>query len=141
MNTLAPNGGRVEAAAFARYGLGMGDAIGESPLSAPLMTLSPGGDVGLVGVRPTLIMTGLIGWGATGVADRLVYRGVRDCGLSLGEDSAESMMLAHGFELAGFVGVALLLAEDVEEAVGEGGERGGQCQVGSSCKFNIELVC
>lgn len=72
-------------------------------------------------------------------------------GLSLGEllDWSECMELVelglfmtcdHGFFVFVFVGVALRLAEEeTDEEVGEDGPR--EYQVGSSCKFTMDMVC
>lgn len=93
---------------------------------------------------------GLSGWGATGVVDRLVYCGVR-FGLSLGEELFDlgetvetvelglAITLDHG--LFDVVGVVLrLVQEETDEAVGDGGPR-LVYQVGSSCKFTMDMVC
>lgn len=93
----------------------------------------------------------LRGCGATGVAQRLVV-GVtlrlKDGGVGQGRKPGGEpdelsvsgdttlTLLAHGLLL---VGVMLRLAEDEEEALGEGGER-GQSQVRSSRKFETDIV-
>jgi hypothetical protein len=100
----------------------------------------------LMGMNPVDTCIGLMGWGATGVVDRLVYCGVR-FGLSLGEGLLElveldelglAIRLDQG--LLDVVGVVLLLVvDDTEEAVGDGGPRFAY-QVGSSWRLTIDMV-
>jgi hypothetical protein len=114
---------------------------------------SPGPDDdgrGDIGINPAPGWMGRSGWGATGVVDRLVYCGVR-FGLSLGDEAFElvelveivelglDMTLAQGLFVV--VGVVLLLVvEDTDEAVGDGGPRLYH-DVGSSCRFTMDMVC
>lgn len=79
------------------------------------------------------------------MVDRLVYGGVR-VGLCFGDDcllAANELGLVITLDqglLLVVVGVALRLVDvDTEDDVGEDGPR--LYQVGSSCKFTIDIVC
>ena len=100
-----------------------------------------------IGMKPVEGLKGRTGCGATGVVERGVYWGVR-FGLSLGDELVElvdmvELGLAMTFDQGLFevVGVVLrLVAEDTEDAVGDEGPRLAY-QVGSSCRFTIDMVC
>ncbi len=67
--------------------------------------------------------------------------GERDLGLPLDMSEGEVGGLEE-FEglVHGFLGVVLRLTVDVEDAVGEGGER-GHCQVGCFVRSDMDMVC
>lgn len=79
----------------------------------------------------------------------LVCCGVR-FGLSFGEELVDfpeyvepglAMIFNQGLFVVVVVGVALrLVQEETEEAVGDGGGR-FEYQVGSSCRFTMDMVC